>query len=103
MIVKVYYRRYANDERMLFAADPKLTLADIASEQFALVTDLRAGCLEDVFRHMQGEVWSPNGEARDLIRSLGLCHTSMSVGDVVVDENGIGWQVDCCGFARVGA
>lgn len=33
---------------------------------------------------MQGENWSPNGEARDLIRSLGLHHTSMSVGDVLV-------------------
>ena len=32
---------------------------------------------------LQGEYWSPNGEARDLIRKLGLCHTSFSAGDVI--------------------
>jgi hypothetical protein len=37
---------------------------------------------------MQGEQWSPNGEARELIRSLGLSHASMSIGDVVEDEHG---------------
>lgn len=41
-----------------------------------------------VFNQMQGEVWSPNGEARLLIEYLGLEHTSMSVGDVLVDEMG---------------
>lgn len=41
--------------------------------------------LENLFREMQGEVWSPNGEARDLIQSKGLQHTSMSVGDVAVN------------------
>jgi hypothetical protein len=40
--------------------------------------------LEDVFLHFQAEVWSPNGEARALIERVGLGHTSMSVGDVVV-------------------
>jgi len=39
--------------------------------------------MEKLFAQMQGEVWSPNGEARNLIRGLGLRHTSMSVGDVV--------------------
>jgi len=38
---------------------------------------------DDVFKRMQGEYWSPEGEARDLIMGLDLCHTSMSVGDVV--------------------
>lgn len=37
---------------------------------------------------MQGEIWSPNGEANELIRSKGLFHTSMSVGDCAVDETG---------------
>ncbi len=39
--------------------------------------------IETVFYAMQGENWSPNGEARNLISNLGLSHTSMSVGDVV--------------------
>jgi hypothetical protein len=42
--------------------------------------------LEHVYAHMQGEVWSPNGEARGLIERKGLQHTSMSVGDVVVAD-----------------
>ncbi len=40
--------------------------------------------LEEVFREMQGESWSPNGQGRELIASKGLQHTSMSVGDVIV-------------------
>lgn len=39
--------------------------------------------LESVYHLMQGERWSPNGEARALISSLGLEHTSMSTGDVI--------------------
>jgi hypothetical protein len=51
----------------------------------AFVTSIQAEHMEDVFYRMQGEVWSPNGEARPLIERLGLHHTSMSVGDVVHD------------------
>lgn len=57
---------------------------------------------DDLFRKMQGEVWSPNGEARPLIRSKGLEHTSMSVGDAFVDEEGVAWMVDRFGFKRIG-
>jgi hypothetical protein len=57
--------------------------------------------LEDVFHKMQGEVWSPNGEARSLIREKGLQHTSMSVGDIAVDEAGKVWLVDRFGFKEV--
>ena len=32
---------------------------------------------------LQGEFWSPEGEARNLIIEKGLHHTSMSVGDVL--------------------
>jgi len=41
---------------------------------------------DEVFTHFQAEIWSPRGEARDLIRALGLSHTSMSVGDLVVEQ-----------------
>lgn len=68
---------------------------------------------------MQGEAWSPKGEANSLIERLGLCHTSMSVGDVVVvhpplsndntDElmnyidvaNVQTWMVDNVGWKRI--
>jgi hypothetical protein len=57
-----------------------------------------------IFHHFQGEVWSPNGEARDLIRSKGLEHTSMSVGDVIVNKaNGQVFVVAPRGFDLVSA
>jgi hypothetical protein len=34
---------------------------------------------EDVYFRMQGENWSPTGEARELIASKGVRHTSMSL------------------------
>lgn len=55
--------------------------------------------LERVFMTMQGEIWSPNGEARGLIMEKGLQHTSMSVGDVAVaDDSGEVFLVKSVGF-----
>lgn len=54
--------------------------------------------IEKVFIEMQGEVWSPRGEARPFIEAAGLYHTSMSVGDIVETEDGFfscgtfGWE-----------
>lgn len=39
--------------------------------------------LDAVYVAMQGESWSPNGEAKDLIGNSGSGHTSMSVGDII--------------------
>jgi hypothetical protein len=63
--------------------------------------DTEARDLEHLFHRMQGEMWSPNGEARDLIESKGLHHTSMSVGDIAVDENGDVHLVDRFGFVQL--
>lgn len=51
---------------------------------FAKVGEVIAHDEEDVYQNMQGDFWSPTGEARPVIRELGLKHTSMSVGDVLV-------------------
>jgi hypothetical protein len=59
---------------------------------------VEAKSLEEVYSMMQGEIWSPNGEARELILSKGLEHTSMSIGDVAVDENGTVWVCHTFGF-----
>ncbi len=56
--------------------------------------------LDPIFGVMQGEEWSPNGEARDLIKSLGLSHTSMSVGDIIEADGSI-YLVDSCGFVTL--
>lgn len=47
------------------------------------VGSVMAQPVESIYHTMQGEVWSPEGEARQLITKLGLQHTSMSVGDVI--------------------
>jgi hypothetical protein len=57
--------------------------------------------IADVWHTMQGEIWSPMGEARSLIKALGLEHTSMSVGDLIVDEEGSVFEVDRIGFKEI--
>jgi hypothetical protein len=64
--------------------------------------NVEAGSLNQVFYEMQSEVWSPNGAARDLIRDKGLVHTSMSVGDVIVDPDGAAHLVGMFGFKNLG-
>ena len=61
--------------------------------RYAFIRETEAAGLEDLFEKMQGECWSPNGEAHDLIEAAGADHTSMSVGDVALDTEGKGWQV----------
>lgn len=39
---------------------------------------------QTLYGPLQGDFWSPAGEARALIEKLGLQHTSMMVGDVLV-------------------
>ena len=58
--------------------------------------------MEQVFGYMQGENWSPNGEARPLIEQKGLKHTSMSVGDVIEDlETGKFYACAFVGFTEL--
>jgi hypothetical protein len=56
--------------------------------------------LEEVYHQQQGEVWSPNGEARELIEAKGLQHTSMSMGDVI-EVGGHWFIVDRFGFMEL--
>lgn len=53
-----------------------------------------------IFSMMQAEVWSPSGQAQDLIKRLGLNHTSMSVGDIIVINNSI-LMIDRAGFIDI--
>ena len=57
---------------------------------------------EHIFAFMQGENWSPRGEARPLIRTLGTGHTSMSIGDVIRLPDGKWLMADTFGFTRIG-
>lgn len=62
-----------------------------------------ADSFEDVFVMMQGEVWSPEGEARGLIEEAeDVWHTSMSVGDVIFDRKYFcAYMVAPFGFMRL--
>ena len=70
-------------------------------QEYVLVKEVEADNCEEAFCKMQGEIWSPNGEARDLILGLGLKHTSISVGDVLEDENGELYLIESFGFKKV--
>lgn len=54
----------------------------------------------EIFRIMQGENWSPLGQANSLIMKLKLTHTSMSVGDIIKTKEGA-FLVDMPGFKKV--
>ena len=64
--------------------------------------DIEADNKDDAFHRMQADIWSPNGEALDLIQSEELQRTSMTIGDVLVDEaDDAVYQVTAIGFSRV--
>jgi len=56
--------------------------------------------LETIWSIMQGEKWSPRGEAIDLIKNSLLNHTSMSVGDIIVINRDM-YIVDDAGFENL--
>ena len=73
------------------------------SKTHIFLRSVAANDLEELFCYMQGDVWSPNGEARSLIESKGLKHTSMSVGDIAIDQDtGKIYLVDTMGFEELG-
>ena len=59
--------------------------------------DIEADNLEDGLSRMQ----EPNGELLDLIQSKGLQRTSMTVGDVLVDEGDAVYLVTAIGFSAL--
>lgn len=68
---------------------------------FAELGSVVCSDLEELFVLLQGELWSPRGEAWELIASLGAGHTSMSVGDRVVLPDGRLFEVAPVGFREV--
>lgn len=57
--------------------------------------------LSKIFNMMQGEVWSPNGEANTMPAMSKTGHTSMSIGDVIMLPNGSAYMVDFSGFTNL--
>jgi hypothetical protein len=94
----IYYRVDAN-----FREDRDLPRHEVFDpEFFRLVSVIEAKNADDAYMNMQGEMWSPMGEARFMIRRLGLRHTSMSIGDVLYDLfSGDMYQVMMSGWEKV--
>lgn len=78
----------------------KPTVATLTATHVFLRT-VEADTLDGVYYRSQGEIWSPNGEARALLEEKGLCHTSMSIGDVI-EADGKFWIVAPVGFEELG-
>ena len=57
---------------------------------------------EGLWTALQGENWSPQGEARELILGKGLRHTSMMMGDIIVLPDGTARMAASIGFVDVG-
>ena len=88
---QVYYARKPTFHPSGQFGTPRLTVTALAQSHVRL-GEVEAASLNDTFCQMQGENWSPRGEARPLLERLGLGHTSVSVGDVIRDQEGLYWE-----------
>jgi hypothetical protein len=74
---------------------------DSVPNNYVLIGKIRETNPDKIFHMMQGEIWSPEGQARNMIRASGTGHTSMSVGDII--HVGNKWlMVDRYGFHALG-
>src|SRR5687767_1684618 len=92
MMYQVYYQRFFGLLR------PYEMRGRYLGFTHRLVREVEATSLGDVFYAMQGEIWSPHGEAQALISRLYLSHTSLSVGDVVRAPNNSYWLCNYKGW-----
>lgn len=65
-----------------------------------LLGSIASTSFEQIYQVMQGEYWSPEGEARTILAPLGLGHTSMSMGDII-EIDGAFFIVDSFGFREL--
>lgn len=79
---------------------PSVPTYKTLAETHALIGEIGERSLNSIFTMMQGEMWSPGGEARGLISKSGSGHTSMSVGDIVMQGRKL-WFVDSMGFKEL--
>lgn len=76
------------------------TLASIGQD-YKLIGKIKETNPEKVFMMMQGDMWSPAGQARSMIKASGTGHTSMSVGDIIKIGSKM-LMVDRFGFHELG-
>jgi len=97
----VWMRRDHDYPLAWLKADDRTSITNMKRTHECVLSILAVN-LGHAFTIMQGENWSPEGEARDLIRYHGLQHTSMSVGDILHDQEADKyWQCDGSGWVEV--
>jgi hypothetical protein len=95
MQYRIYYRRWMTPLRA------GRSTPFVPGETHRFIRSIEAGSLGEVYHRMQGGVWSPRGEARPVIERAGVRHTSMSAGDVAVDEAGRAWMCTPLGWEEI--
>lgn len=103
--VEIWYavKEFVRDAHMGFKFlkdEGKLPSSATLSNTHVLLGKIKETNLNEIYTLMQGEFWSPNGEARQLIQRLKLTHTSMSIGDIIKVGNNL-IMVDERGFATI--
>jgi hypothetical protein len=73
------------------------------SKTHVLVGTIKSKNKDEVWGMMQGDFWSPEGQANTMINNLGLRHTSMSVGDIIAidDQMDDTYLVSGAGFIKL--
>jgi hypothetical protein len=66
--------------------DMPATAEELAQTHVHLLT-IHQPSKERIYTALQGEHWSPNGEARPFLEAVGLWHTSMSTSDILVVQD----------------
>jgi len=74
-----------------------LPTPETVPDNYVLIGKVAETNPDKIFHMMQGEIWSPEGQARNMIRQSGTGHTSMSVGDII-HVGGKWLMVDRYGF-----
>jgi len=100
---KVWYAKSSRDLGMGYDRCAKNNcLPDIKNlkKTHTLLGSIKSTNKEKIFGLLQGEIWSPNGEANNLIDKSGSKHTSMSVGDII-EMNGKFYMADIRGFKEL--
>ena len=96
-ITKIYYLKKGADFGYAFGK-LKPNKDDMLATH-VLLGEIKETNLNRIYQSLQGEFWSPNGEAVNLIKKLNTGHTSMSIGDVIVMGNDYYLVVDS-GFEK---
>ena len=88
--VQIWYTK--GEHFFRFNSRSAIPAMDTLEDTHSMIGSIIETDKDEIFGMLQGETWSPRGEAWSLIDELGVAHTSMSVGDVIV----IGEQAWVC-------